>query len=141
MRPAREIILPAEVGKDVINIPACEIIDQEKRIRIIQGETLFIEFKEQGEELLPIRAYTKRPEKIKTVEFALSYQDGASMLKVLNPYPRPLSYKCWTSTYQEQGFVNRNNLPAPPNKPMFEIYPGFVVELGMRNFVLGEPVK
>lgn len=142
MRPARDIILPKDVGEGEINMQASPIIDEEGRIRVVQGEKLFIEFKKEGGKLIPLRAYVQPPENKETVEFSLDFREGISTLTVRNPYPgEAFTYQCWTSNYQQDGFTKRNNLPAQPKQGMYEIYEGFVVELVLMDFEITKPVE
>ena len=73
----------------------------------------------------------------KTISIELSFNQGAgAMLKIQNPFPKELSYKCELYAYKKKEYLETSTIPIRANLGAFETWPYKIDKMRLTGFVL-----
>ncbi len=119
-----------------VSFAKAPIITDNGIISIIPGETFYVRFQRQGDQLKNPKLETNPRKTGDCVSFRFTNEEKLLMLNIKNPYEKYLHYRCGSMQHGGTGVIPRNNLPVMPKLQNFESYTGKDVVLLFRDFQL-----
>ena len=92
-------------------------------INVLSGEHFSVEFDEQGGELVNPHFVKEIIHPDRTVSVELSQTENGMVLKVSNPFTKPIVYECLIQHYQQQSLRRTSILPIAARTSGFEGWP------------------
>jgi hypothetical protein len=107
-------------------------------ITVLPGETLFIEAEERAGRLEKLKAVfsVRDPARTLIIKFKQEKSGVNMVLRVVNPFSRPLKYSLGMIIPGQEGAVQTSSCPAMPNRPAVEQWPHPIFQLVIRSPVL-----
>ena len=143
LRKAAEKVLTFDGGKKgTTRIPCHPSSTRKARSASFRESGWQCGFEKEGDRLIKPRLVTDAAEEEGCVIFDCKHRDGFLSLKVVNPYPQELHYRCGTIQHgreDDERIEGRRNLPVPPNLMCFESYTGTEIILFFKGFELKKP--
>ncbi|MGB6220929.1 hypothetical protein [Haloferula sp.] len=130
-RKARELTLSLGEGRtEVVNVPEGEILTADGVLTLVPGETVHIEFDEEGHPSITHKV--KNPQR--TVTFKMTNKDGITMLFRETRVQKTVAMDCENRGLGSPDFSRTNLHPTEKGLMAGDSWPGSVWTLRLSNF-------
>jgi hypothetical protein len=109
-------------------------IVQDMGITVVAGQTIFVEAELSGDQLVNMKAVDAVVHPNKTITATLTQnKDGAMMLSLANPFPKPLKFDMGMMPLDTDGLYKTSSCPVIAGGGAFEMWPYPIFQLVLGN--------